>query len=254
MELNLTFNDVAEKYDSVRPNYPNELFKDIFEYSNLSDNAKCLEIGIGTGQATAPFLDENINVTAIDIGDNLCQFVKEKYKQYPKFTIINNNFMSFDFKNNCFDLIYSATAFHWLPDNALIKCKNILNDSGVIALFWNHPYPNRINDESNVINRKIYTKYKPSDKIPEEFSSKDCNEKIVKLKQYGYKNIECKLFQRVRTLSSNEYVMLLNTYSDHIALPAQIREDFDRDMKNSLDEIGGMINIYDTIDLYLAKV
>jgi ubiquinone/menaquinone biosynthesis C-methylase UbiE len=253
MDLNLTFNNVTKQYDSIRPNYPSELFDEIFEYSKLNSNSKCLEIGIGTGQATAPFLNKNIDVTAIDIGDNLCHFVRKKFNQFQNFTVINDDFMNCSFQNNCFDLIYSATAFHWLPDDALIKCKSILKDDGVIALFWNHPYPNRITDESNIINRKIYSKYSPSDNVPEEFSQKDCDEKILKLKHYGFKDIECKLFHRVRTLSSSEYIMLLNTYSDHIALPPKVREEFDNDMKNALDEIGGVINIYDTIDLYLAK-
>lgn len=253
MDLKLTFNDNAMNYDTIRPTYPSELFEDIWAYSDLSSNSKALEIGIGTGQATLPFLNKNINVTGIDIGNNLCEFVKEKFKDYSNFDIINNDFTENEFEENHFDLIYCATAFHWLPENALDKCKSILKDNGTIALFWNHPYPNRMDDESNRINREIYSKYRPNDKEQIEFTEKDCDKKISQLKLFGYKNIECKLYHGVRTLTSNEYIRLLNTYSDHIAMPNEIKKQFDNDMKNSLDKIGGTINIYDTIDLYLAK-
>ena len=46
---------------------------------------------------------------------------------------------------------------------------------------------------------------------------------------------------------------LIRTYSDHNALPEQKRLAFEQEMKQAIDEVGGKINIYDTIDLYLAK-
>lgn len=46
---------------------------------------------------------------------------------------------------------------------------------------------------------------------------------------------------------------LLNTYSDHRALPVEVKNNFEIDMKNAIDEVGIKINIYDTIDLYLAR-
>ena len=54
-------------------------------------------------------------------------------------------------------------------------------------------------------------------------------------------------------MTSEEYISLINTYSDHIALPKEMRNAFEIDMKQAIDNVGGVINIYDTIDLYLAK-
>jgi len=47
-----TFNSVILDYDYARPLYPKKLFDDIVAYSNLKVNAKILEVGAGTGQAT----------------------------------------------------------------------------------------------------------------------------------------------------------------------------------------------------------
>ena len=65
MDLRKTFNTDEYNYDKSRPAYPKNLFNDIFEYINLSENSNVLEIGIGTGQATLPFLNKGCNVTAV---------------------------------------------------------------------------------------------------------------------------------------------------------------------------------------------
>lgn len=52
-----TFNQVAEMYDKWRPAYVPELYEDIFAYKSIDKASHVLEIGIGTGQATLPFLN-----------------------------------------------------------------------------------------------------------------------------------------------------------------------------------------------------
>lgn len=254
MDLRLIFNEDEENYDKFRPSYPIELFKDIIDYSGISSNNKALEIGVGTGQATIPIIETGTFVTGIELGNNLSEYVGNKFYNHKNFEIINADFMEYQFEPNTFDLIYSATAFHWLPfEKRWEKVKNILSGNGTVALFWNHPFPNREDDISNIINRKIYNKYNLSKKEIVEFSEDDTDKYIGELKNNCFRNIESKLYHRVRTLTSNEYISLLNTYSDHRALPEDIKVSFEIDMKNALDEIGGRINIYDTIDLYLAK-
>ena len=100
---------------------------------------------------------------------------------------------------------------------------------------------------------RIYDKYRPSDREIKEFDESDCQKHIKELERFGFKDITSKLYYRKRTLTSNEYIFLLNTYSDHRALPIEVKNNFEIDMKNELDKIGGKINIYDTIDLYLAR-
>ncbi|GAB1155374.1 hypothetical protein YWY31_13990 [Paenibacillus illinoisensis] len=63
MENKETFNSIANEYEKYRPTYPNEMYNDIFDYSNLDREDKILEIGCGTGQATC-----------IEYGDRLAQF------------------------------------------------------------------------------------------------------------------------------------------------------------------------------------
>lgn len=88
MDLRTTFNTDEYNYDKSRPDYPIELFEDIFYYSNLCSGSIVLEIGIGTGQATLPFLQKGCNLTAVELGDRLAGYCKQKFSAYEKFNII----------------------------------------------------------------------------------------------------------------------------------------------------------------------
>lgn len=96
MELRRTFNTDEYNYDKSRPAYPKELFEDIFDYVKLSGNSNVLEIGIGTGQATLPFLNKGCNVTAVELGDKLSRYCAQKFSYFDKFNIINSDFIEAD--------------------------------------------------------------------------------------------------------------------------------------------------------------
>lgn len=72
-------------------------------------------------------------------------------------------------------------------------------------------------------------------------------------KKYGFIDTDYKMYYRTRTFSSDEYILLLGTYSDHIAIEEEKRKKFFAEIKNAIDEFGGCITIYDTIDLALAR-
>ena len=254
MDLRLKFNEDEINYDYVRPTYPDELFADIIRYSSVAEGSHSLEIGIGTGQATKSILQTGCLVTAIELGDKLSDLVKNKFRKYNNFNVINADFMTLPLESDSYDLVYCATAFHWLPlEEGYGKVKDILKHGGTIALFWNHPFPNRKDDISNQVNKRVYDKYCPSDKEIVEFGKKDCERRTRELEQFGFKDVKAKLYHRIRTLTSDSYIALLNTYSDHRALDVKIKDAFEAEMKTLIDEIGGKINIYDTIDLYLAR-
>lgn len=254
MDLRLKFNEDAINYDKYRPTYPEKLFRDIINYSSTDEGSNSLEIGIGTGQATESILQTGCCVTAIELGDKLSNFVRNKFRKYNNFNVINADFMTLPLKLNSYDLVYCATAFHWLSlEEGYRKVHDILKYGGTIALFWNHPFPNRKDDISNKVNRHVYDKYRPADKEITEFNKRNCERRTRELMQFGFKDVETKLYHRVRTLTSDSYIGLLNTYSDHQALDDKTKNAFEAEMKTSIDKIGGKINIYDTIDLYLAR-
>ena len=242
-----SFNEDVRNYDIARPDYPKELFSDILSYLDERKAGKtALETGIGTGQATKPFLDAGFRVTAIELGDRLAAYTAEKFRAWPGLRVFCADFMEAEPEAaGSFDLLYAATAFHWLPKPAgYLRAKEMLRDGGVIALFWNHPYMRRQDDPTNLAAAEVYDRLRPAGKEILEFRESMTEPILAELRASGF---------RIRTLTAEQYIALLHTYSDHRALDAAVKNRFAQEMREALNRVGGEIHIYDTIDLYLAE-
>jgi len=68
-DLGGTFDTVASAYEKFRPGYVEELYRTVFEYINIDSDSKAVEVGIGGGQATLPFLKTGCSLTAVDYGE-----------------------------------------------------------------------------------------------------------------------------------------------------------------------------------------
>ena len=254
MDKRFTFNEDAMNYEKWRPNYCEELFHDIMEYSKIDSHKKALEIGTGTGQATLPFLKTGCDLRAIELGENLAEFSKNKFKDYKNFNILNVPFEDFKGDENTFDLIYSATAFHWIDENiGYPKAFKLLKPGGTLALFWNKPFIGRKDDLLHKKIQNIYEKYKPSKAKPIEKDKEHYKELLEKLKKYGFKDVELKLYHKTRTFNACDYISLLNTYSDHRTMNLAIKAKFEEEIKEAILEHNNLLRVYDTMELYLAR-
>ncbi len=256
MDKRLTFNEVPKLYDKYRPRYLPEVYSDIFSYSRIKEGSKALEIGMGTGQATIPFVDAGLNVTAIELGRDLAEFSKEKLSGNTNLEIINSDFMDYECEDDKYDLIYSATAFHWIPEKeGYEKVFRLLKSGGAFARFRNYPYRDKGNMLLSSEVDKLYQKYflsSDEEKLRKEFSEEDAIKISDISKKYGYIKQEYKLYNRIRTLTAEGYTNLLNTYSDHIALGEKKLNEFKYEIAKTINKHGGKFNIYDTISLCMA--
>ncbi len=221
--LEWTFNTEAEKYEKMRPGYVSELYEDIFKYIPINESSNVIEIGIGGGQATLPILKTGCKLTAVECGENLAELCRQKFKEFPKFSAVIAKFEDFVCDNNLCDLIYSATAFHWIPE------------------------------EIHEALQKIYSVYMPDSHSPNEYSEDDAKKRADIAQKYGFVDISYKLYHRTRSFSAKEYISLLGTYSDHIAIEQNTRKKLFSEIEKAIDNLGGQITIYDTIDLQLAR-
>ncbi len=133
------------------------------------------------------------------------------------------------------------------------KALNLLKNRGTLALFWNKPFVNRENDLLHQKIQSIYQKYRSSsDKLIENDTAR--YNKISKtIRSYGFRDIQVKLYHQTRVFNSSSYISLLNTYSDHRSMAAHTKQLLYNEIENAILEHGDVINVYDTIDLYLAR-
>ncbi len=253
MERRMTFDLDPANYDRQRPGYAEELFRKIIHYSGLNGSMRALEIGVGTGLATGPILETGCSVTAVEAGENLAAYVGAKFAGRTNFHVVHTDFEMFEPEER-FDLIYSATAFHWIPEElGYAKVLRLLKPGGVVALFWNRPFAANPDDALHGEIQKIYRKVRPSEPEPVEFTQRDCQKTLDALARYGFMDIKCKLFYRTRTMDAADYGRLLETYSDHQAMGEPLFSSLKADVEAAIRAHGGMIRIHDTMDLYLAR-
>jgi len=250
------FDDAVLNYEKRRPNYGIELFEDVIKYAAITGDKSIIEIGCGTGQATEPFLSTKCKVMAVELGEKLASYTRTKFEEYKNFNIVNSAFENYECNDNKFDMLYSATAFHWIPDEVgYKKAHRILKHGGTIALFWNKPSPSSKDSPLHGKIQSLYNQFLPqwSHKVTNNDEKLRYSSIINKIEHYGFVDVEFKLYHNTRKLTGIEYIELLNTYSDHIALDKSIQLPLLNAIRTAIEEFGNELIINDTVDLYLAR-
>ena len=128
-----TFDGVAELYDEVRVGYPDEVVDWVLSTAGISEGGRVLEIGCGTGQLTRQLAARGVELTAIDISPNMVELAS-RHLDTSDVRFHANSFEDFDAPDDSFDLVVSATAFHWIdPDVAWSKSARLLRSGGWLA-------------------------------------------------------------------------------------------------------------------------
>jgi len=258
IDLRLTFNEVSAEYDKLRPQYPDSLFGDVLAFSNLDSTKKALEIGIGTGQATLPFLKTGCELTAVELGGNLARYSREKYAEYGRFNVINKDFESVSLEENSYGLIYSASAFHWIPlEIGMRKVNRLLKPGGAFAWISVQPDPSQEDVHNELQN--VYEKYSryfsggrmPFDRRADVLDNQSY--RVNAFKQYGFADIEDKLYYGSRTLNARDYAALCGTYSDHRAIPEAERVPFLQKIEDAVNRCGGEFTFSDSFLLCMGR-
>lgn len=254
-----TFNTVADTYEKIRPGYPEELYQSLFAYAPLDASRNAVEVGIGAGQATPPVLKTGCALTAVEYGDQLARLCREKFSDYSRFSVVTGKFEDAELPDNTYDLVYSASAFHWVPEEiGYPKVFRILKPGGAFARFANHPYQAKDNPVLFEEIQKAYAEYyypyykKQPGKLS-EYTEEQAAARAAIADKYGFTDTRYVLFHRIRTLSAAEYRTLISTYSDHITIEESIRERFFEAIEDAINRHGGNISIYDTIDMQMAR-
>jgi len=237
-----------QDFDKWRFRYCDELFADVIAYSQLDEKKTALEIGPGTGQATAPILKTGCSYLAIELGENFTSDMKAKFDLYSNFQIVNADFETYDFGKNRFDLVYSAATIQWIPEEiAFSKTYNILKSGGTLAMFMtrtdykspNEPLYNKI--------QEAYDEYfKPN-------APYDRRLEYDNVTNYGFIDFERRDFVEKIEYSADDYVSHISIYAPHMTLAEPYKTKFFTGVREAILSFGNKIVLHNTIVLYLIR-
>jgi protein-L-isoaspartate O-methyltransferase len=229
--LRTTFEQVPELYDRARPTYPPQIFADLVALAQLPANARLVEIGCGTGQATLPLAERGYAITCVELGEQLASVARRRLASFPSVEVINANFESWQPERTDFDAIVAFTAFHWIAaDVRYEKTVDILRDHGKLAIVsTRHVLP----PDGDPFFVEVQEDYEAV--VPDEPSTKagaggpphpdavaDFTKEIAASGRFH--NISSKRYLWDVFYTADEYIAVLNTYSGHRALDHETRE------------------------------
>ena len=253
------FNQVAQLYDAARPGYPGALFDDILSYANLPQNARILEVGCGTGQATLPLARRGYAIDCIEPGPALAAIARDKLAAYPAVNVICADFESFASAPSSYHLLLSATAFHWIdPELRFRKAHDLLKPAGTLALFWHRPAQSAISRHFMASLQQVYARVVPE--MARDFTmpphpSEVTTEYEDLIPGSGFfKDLAIRKHDVATRYSAAAYVNLLLTFSDHRALDTATRNRLCAEVETLIQtEFAGEIVRETVALLYLAR-
>lgn len=249
MDFRKTFDRIPEQFDKWRPRYCDELFADVIEYAKLGSDKTVLEIGPGTGQATEPFLKIGCNYLAIELGEHLAEFTKNKFSSYSNFHIVNDDFETHDFGIQKFDLVYSAATIQWIPEKiGFPKVYDLLKSGGILAMFMTRSDEKSANEELYSQIQEVYQKHFH---VETKYTCRLNYDNVV---NYGFVDLNYRDWKKARVLNADEYVEYLSSAQiEHITLQEPYKSKFYEEIRAAVINVGNKITINDTIALYLTQ-
>jgi len=223
-ERRLVFGEVAELYDRARPSFPAALVDDVLVLAGLDAGGCALEVGAGTGKATVLFAARGASVLALEPDPAMAAVAERNCAAYPNVTIERAEFEHWD-PPATFSLVYSAQAWHWIaPELRYVRARAALRPGGVLAAFWNRPEWDgcALREELDSVYRRVAPELgagggpmHPAPSRPLDL----CDQWEREIAPAGgFEQAEVWSYRWVYEYSTEEYLRLLRTHSDHIVL------------------------------------
>ena len=239
-----SFDQKAERYEASRPSYPDAAIDFLVRRSGIRPGGRILEVGAGTGKATVQFARRDFTVLAIEPGARMAALLRRKVTNYPKVSVVESTFEDCSVPDGSFDVVVAAQAFHWVkPEVRYEKSAAMLHSGG--AFGWITNEKQELEPALRSEFDDAYSHWFPSAEFREPYKSGVTLQKPVQeLEASGkFEPADIQTFPWMTPYTSQSYVDLLDTYSDHAVQPATVREGLYAAITSTIDRRGGTIEI-----------
>jgi SAM-dependent methyltransferase len=223
--LRQTFNQAADSYDRVRPDYPDALFDDLVALTGLAPGDHLIEVGCATGKATRPLARRGFRITCVELGAELAAAARANLAG-SGVEVVHGSFEEWR-PDEPARLVYAATAWHWIdPAVRYQRAWQALHPGGYLAIWGaGHVFPaggDPFFEELQEIYDEIGEGQQPGEGRPRPGELTDNRADIEASGLFEVTAIRHYDWERV--YDADEYIGLLGTFSGHLAMPGWKRE------------------------------
>jgi len=235
--LRETFDQTAESYHRVRPDYPEALFDDLIVLAGLAPGDRLLEVGCATGKATLPLARRGFRITCVELGADLAAAARRNLAGLDV-EVIEGRFEDW-WPAEPVSLVYAATAWHWVdPAVRYQRAWAALRPGGHLALWaQEHVFPDggdpffrEIQDVYDEIGAGLPTgvAWPRPGELPDDRAGIEASGlfDVVAVRQYGWEQV----------YDVGAYIGLLNTFSGHLTMENWKRDRLHEEIRRRLEE------------------
>lgn len=130
-----SFDARSGDYDGGRVGYANEVYTTLAGFG-LAPHQKIVDIGCGTGLASAPLIESGYRVTGVDISVPMLGRARARF---PEAHFVEGAAEDLPFQPQQFDAAICAQAFHHFDRTAAMReILRVLRPGGIVAVWWKH--------------------------------------------------------------------------------------------------------------------
>lgn len=226
--LRTTFDQAASRYQRARPDYPAELYSDLLTITGIQPPGHLLEVGCGPGKATEPLARMGFRIMAVELGDALAAEARRNLAGFPDVSVATSSFEEWEPPGGArFDLVYAATAWHWVdPEMKYAKAAALLAPGGHLAV-WSagHAFPTDFDPFFTEI-QKVYEEIgERAEPWPPPRPEDQPDATAAEFEASGHVAVAgVRRYVWARRYTAEEYIALLDTFSGHIAMEPARRD------------------------------
>ena len=230
-----SFGSVADQYDRFRPTYPDALIDDL---AGLRP-AKVLDVGCGTGKVAVSLAERCLTVLGVEVDQRMAEVARAH-----GIDVRVAAFESWDAAGRTFGLVTCGDAWHWIdPARGVVKAADVLEAGGTIARFWTTAV---LGEPAIAAFDPIYRKHAPE--ITQVWRPSECTPRFHAsgadpfAQSEAFSPTEMRTYQWERSLSTDEWLGLTATISDHQRLGPERLQTLLQALRIAIDELGGTVH------------
>ncbi|MEN0067408.1 MAG: class I SAM-dependent methyltransferase [Myxococcota bacterium] len=241
----MAFEALPERYDRARPRYPTGFFDEVIALCGLAPGDPVLEVGAGTGIATAPLLERDLVITAVEPGARMRAIGKAKFGD--RVTWVATPYESVPAEGQ-FAAVIAAQSWHWIdPAIRHAHTRAMLHETGAVAIIQHR---HRLDCPFRALSEPVYREVYGPRALPTHLPRTEAQ---ALRDSPWFSSVEERDHHWVATYTADDLVDLVATHSDTLTLPEARRQHLLEGLRAVVERHGGTVPYHRTAQLVVGR-